>query len=102
MNREQMARLPQYARQEIERLRRDLADARERLGVGPEGSNTFAEPYSDTPRPLGTDTTVQFTTRDGTKFRVRVEGDTLDVNADSYVAIEPRASNDFRVGARRP
>jgi hypothetical protein len=53
-------RLPRWARDRIEALERDLADARARLAAGPDDSDTFADPYSDASRPLGRGTMVRF------------------------------------------
>ena len=99
-------RLPKWARTEIERLRRDLADAKERLAAGPENSNTFADPYLDK-KPLGTDTTVEFRLASGGKVRVRIARDRggtkeyVDVmhvgRHACELAIRPSSSNTFEV-----
>lgn len=92
-------KLPRWAQMELRRLRDDLADAQHRLTVGPE-SLVRADPYSDAPRPLGDDTTVEFTLPGG-KIRVRMEGDALDVHGGDSLAIWPRSSNGVRIRAER-
>jgi len=66
---EKLARLPQWAQREIERLRRELASQQARIAeltAGPENSDTVADPYAAMhsparkPFPLGNGTTVQF------------------------------------------
>lgn len=99
------AALPKWARQEIARLTRDLESARAQLAAGPEESNTFADPYSEAPRPLGKDTTIEFHVGDN-KLRVRIDrtsrGDEyIDVNGGDMLQIEPRASNGVMIRMRR-
>jgi hypothetical protein len=60
-------KLPKWAQRKIEALERkiealerEVADLRRTLAEGPEDSDTFADPYSDSPRPLGSGTSVQF------------------------------------------
>lgn len=55
-----MARLPSWARQEIERLERTVADLENRIAVGPEDSDTFVVGYSRPDTPLGERTTIRF------------------------------------------
>lgn len=88
---------------EIERLQRDVAYLQAKLSAGPDDSNTFADPYSDSPRPLGT-ATIEFVTTSGAKIRARLERDRvsglyerLNINADNPIAIFPNASNDADV-----
>lgn len=97
---EQRARLPKWAQQEIDRLERDLDDARAKLSAGPEDSDTFADPYSEQARrPLGQGPTIMFKLGERNEIRCRVEHDHrgrayLDVNASSgRLAILPRAGN---------
>ncbi len=45
--------LPVWAAAELNRLARELDDAEYRLTTGEEDSNTWADPYTKTPRPLG-------------------------------------------------
>jgi hypothetical protein len=95
---EQMARLPAYARREIERLRADLADATKRLGAGPEDSDTFADPYRDQPRPLGRGTPIQFGADDLANFNVRLDKDgALKIQSSDPIVIAPGAANTVRI-----
>jgi len=95
---DRLARLPAWARQRIERLERDLAEAHERLAAGPAGSDTFADPYM-TRRPLGRGTSIEFVARapgDRVRsyFTVRLDEDgRLHVMGSDGFAIEPRSSN---------
>lgn len=95
----QLAKLPKYGSAEIRRLARDLADAKNRLAAGPEDSDTFADPYSSTPRPLGKGTTVRFGTAefDGA-FTVRYADSRLYVNygqrsSETHLAVLSQSSN---------
>ncbi len=103
------SRLPKHGqaaiaalRQEIERLARENADLRARLGAGMDDSDTFADPYSDTPRPLGTGVHVRFnglSAVDDT-FDVRMLKGDLDVRMNGTnheVAIIPVASNHIKI-----
>lgn len=98
------ARLPVWAQREIERLERDLASARAKLAVGPEDSDTFADPYSADRRPLGRGTTIEFVLDDDRdRIRVRLDQDSrgrvyLDVNASSScLTLQPRSSNAIEI-----
>jgi hypothetical protein len=96
---EKFDRLPRHAQYEIQRLARDLADAQSRLAAGPEDSDTFADPYNTTPRPLGKGTTVRFggAGSDGT-FVVKYQDGELEVTAGTggkRLVIIPRISNSF-------
>lgn len=53
--RARFGRAPVWAQHEMNRLARDfiLADAQRRLADGPEDTDTWADPYSNPPRPLG-------------------------------------------------
>lgn len=53
------ARLPQWAREEIEALFAQLDAARTLLEGGPEDANVFADPFTR-PRPIGKDSAVSF------------------------------------------
>jgi hypothetical protein len=86
------SKLPKYAQQELRRLRRDLEYFKNKLREGPEDSNTFADPFSDAPKPLGEDTIIQFQLN-GSKVRVRIDGDVLDVNGGGRLAVYPRGGN---------
>lgn len=54
------ARLPRWARAELEHLRRDLAHARALAVVGAEDSDTFLQVFHDAHRPLGKEAVVRF------------------------------------------
>ena len=98
-----LARLPLWARQEIARLERDLAHARERIAGEPGSAcDTFADPYSNPPRPLGEGCSVEFRLGPGERdaIRCRVERDwkgnaCVDVmsSGNMYLSIEPRSAN---------
>lgn len=47
-------RAPVWAQNELNRLARDLMTAHHRLATGPDDTDTWAEPYSPVPQPLGT------------------------------------------------
>lgn len=95
-------KLPKWAQQELGRLERDLEHAQARLAEGPENSNTFADPYADSPRPLGEGTLIEYRFGEswGEKFSVRLEGDKLYVMGGSTLSIYPQSSNTFRVGVK--
>lgn len=88
-------RLPKWAKQELTRLERDLAYAKERLAEGDEDSRVFADPYSDTPRPLGHDTSIEFVLgpKWGDKINVRIDGHGIKVAGGNRLAVIPNASN---------
>lgn len=91
-----VTKLPKWARQEIERLERDLANANAKLSAGPEDSDTFADAYSrQAQRPLGKGTVVEFRFGEhwGQKFRARLEDGRLKVSGGNSIAVHPRASN---------
>jgi hypothetical protein len=92
-----MSRLPKWAQDRITLLERNLADARARLAAGPEESDTFADPYMESVRPLGSGTRVRFGGRgyDGT-FDVSWGDGELAIQCNSggrSMAIMPQASN---------
>lgn len=92
-------RLPKWAQREIERLENDLASANRKLAEGPEDSDTFADPYSDTPRPLGKGTSVEFRLGPeiADKIHVRIERGKVNVYGGDYLRIYPQASNVINV-----
>lgn len=98
-----LTRLPKWAQSEIKRLTQDNNHLRTKLAEGPEGSNVFADPYSDAARPLGVDTAVEFRIGEswGERFIVRLEGKRLFVSGGSSVCVHPRASNSFEVEVTR-
>lgn len=91
-------KLPKWAQQELTRLERNLEHAKSKLAQGPENSRVFADPYSDTPRPLG-DAHIEFRVGPGIgqKFSVRIEGTDLYVMGSDGLAVFPEASNVVRV-----
>lgn len=100
-----ISKLPKWAQAEIWRLQRNESSYLARLSAGPDDSDTFADPYSDAPRPLGTGTSVEFRL-DDVKVRVRVNRTRdgrpyLDVNGGDSVAVYPHASNAIMVRAER-
>jgi hypothetical protein len=93
-----LTKLPKWARQEIERLQRDLEYAHERLEAGPDDSRVFAEPYSDHPRPLGHDAHIAFVPEGGGSiigdgFKVSIVADGIEVYGGDSLSIYPRSSN---------
>lgn len=58
-------RAPVWAQNELNRLARDLADARRRLADGPEDTDTWADPYSSPSRPLGSPRIIRHRYPDG-------------------------------------
>jgi hypothetical protein len=104
-----LAKLPRWAQQEIERLTRNEAHYAAKLRAGPEDSDTFADPYSDSARrPLGRGTTIEFVLgqdRFGRDKRINVRTEAqhdgtvvLDVSgSNSRIAVLPRASNSIEI-----
>lgn len=103
--RDDLGRMTKKAADYIELLERNLAYAREKLAEGPEDSDTFADPYSETPRPLGQGTLVQFgaSKHEGT-WKVHVEEGQLSVNFQALgnydMVIVPVSSNLVRLEGR--
>jgi len=95
-------KLPKWAQREIERLQRDLEHAKARLATGPEDSRVFADPYNDTPRPLGHDTTIDFRFSDSwhDRLTVRIEGNGVRLMGGSRLVITPEASNVVHIETR--
>lgn len=94
--------LPKWAKQEIARLERDVEHYKETLRVGPEDSNTFANPYSGAPTPLGKDTIILFQAPAG-DIRVRLdERGRLEIHGGSGIAIHPRATNTVSIQVTQP
>jgi hypothetical protein len=98
-------KLPRHARDLIERLQRNLDHANAKLAEGPCDSDTFADPYSETPRPLGQGTLVQFgaSKHEGT-WKVHVEEGQLNINFQALgnydMVIIPVSSNVVRLESR--
>lgn len=109
---EEMARferLPKWAQEKINGLKRDLQRANENivsLNEGPQDSDTFANPYSDLNRkPLGKGTTIGFYVdrQHGERkyFKVEIdkdnEGQFLEIYGSNSFLIEPRSSNVIQI-----
>lgn len=101
-------RLPKWAQQEIDKLRRDLKYAERKLGTGPGNSNTFTDPHADVQRPLGKSPTVRFWFTEDREHNhshyidVRIVDDGprdpyLQVMAGHTLGITPQSSNVIRV-----
>jgi hypothetical protein len=95
-----ISKLPKWAQQEITRLRGSVEHWQRVASVGPDESNTFADPYSDAPRPLGAGTTIEFVMTTGRKISVALERssvsgmyDRLYINGDDSIAVFPSAAN---------
>jgi hypothetical protein len=89
-------RLPKWAQDELARLDREVAYLKGKLAVGPEDSDTFADPFASAPRPLGRGTRIRFTPKDAERahFDVTLQDDgSLEVHADYMLAVIPQASN---------
>lgn len=95
--------LPKWAQREIYMLQGKVADLAERLSVGPQDSNVFANPYSDSPTPLGRDVAVDFRIGPGWKHRltVRIEGNRLTILGGDGIVVLPRSSNFVEIGVAR-
>jgi hypothetical protein len=95
-----IAALPKWAQAEITRLERAVEYWQGVASVGPDESNTFANPFSDAPKPLGHDVTIEFVTTAGQKLRASLERDQvtglydrLEISGDGLLAVHPRAAN---------
>jgi hypothetical protein len=82
------------------RLQREAQHWKALVAVGPDESDTFADPYSDAPRPLGHAVDIEFVTTSGAKLRAclgrdQVSGliDRLEISGDSLITVNPRAAN---------
>jgi len=76
------ARLPVWAQHELTRLRRNNADLKARIALGPEDSDTFAHPTAETPTPLGRGAQVQFGPAEH-NFKVEYEDGELKIYTSS-------------------
>lgn len=100
------ARLPVWARRELEHLRQRLREAESsareaRLATGPEDSDVILDPYDTTPIRLGKGTRIRFLLSGGDPLRhyvdVRVSRGELDVLGGDTLAVIPWASNVVKV-----
>ena len=98
-----ITKLPKWAQAEIERLTRDLESAYAKLNVGPEDSDTFADPYSEARQPLGKGTSIvfEFGEGHGKRINARLEGETLVVQGGDSLIVQPRASNSIYLRTER-
>jgi hypothetical protein len=100
-----VSRLPKWARDEIRRLESNLEQAYAKLNTGPEDSNTVADAYSPTRRPLGKDASIEFSLgpEHWNKVTCRIDrygdgqGDFLYIMGGHMVTIEPQSGNTFRI-----
>lgn len=94
------SRLPKWAQRRLEMLEESVASLRAHLEAGPDDSDTFADPYYDSPRPLGNGTMIRFGDSEGA-FYVHLEDGALSVTAQSMWAselvIKPRSDNSVRL-----
>lgn len=107
MTPEQFDRLPKYARDEIEELRRLTAEAvnraqEARLATSPSESDTTLDPYAEIPIGLGVGPTIRFTLGNvnylNCEVRRRRDGRPyLYVRGSDEVHLAPEASNAIRV-----
>lgn len=94
------AKLPRWARWEIDRLRQDLSRAQRELAVGPKDSNTFAGD-----RPLGEDAHIEFRLGDRETITARIErrrngGRFLYVASnDGQLIVQPQSSNVIKIAS---
>ena len=100
---ERLDRLPKHAREEIILLRSHVAHLQRTLSVGPEDSNAFLDPYSETPRPLGNNPVIKFVTGTDEKdtlegFHVQLVDGELRIQGvapayNDYMAVLPMSGN---------
>jgi hypothetical protein len=85
-------------------LERSVAHYKAELAVGPEDSDTFADPYG-VPRPLGRGTSIVFTPHANVKHGIgrvtvrRQDDGKLHIMCDDTALIRPQSSNTFTVEA---
>ena len=103
-----MTRIPKWAQAAILELERKveqrdstIRSLRAQLSAGPEDSRVFADPYSDSPRPLGSDPLVRFGGPEFERtFDVQLSGGGIQVlvNDDGGVpVIMPQSRNTFTI-----
>lgn len=103
----QLERLPKYARDEIERLRRDLQGVRRRLEAarGERKTNIIVDPFISATYIDDRDT-VRYVLQSSEDFRnryieVELRGDTLKIRGSDILAIVPQAANVVDVKVER-
>lgn len=97
---EKFARLPKWAQARIEVLEMRLREANERLSIGPEDSDTFADPYEhQTTKPLGTGALIRFAL-DGLPAKdcrqhldARLQDGLLLIRGSDSIRLFPQSSN---------
>ncbi len=101
---EDVAKLPKWAQARIARLENSVEHLNARLAQGPADSRAFADPYSDSPHPLGPDPHVRFIVgaprHAGGRpphISVRLADGGLYVMASDGLTIEPQSSNTCRI-----
>lgn len=108
MTDEQLDRIPKYAADEVLRLRRELARAKERLRVEHPGTEVRIVDYADGDIDLPPGSQVAFDV-DGGRICVRAEGGRLlaymnrhdPFRTDGYMDVFPGSSNTLSLGVAR-
>jgi hypothetical protein len=97
---ERLDRLPKHARDEIIKLRADVQHLRQKLSAGPEDSNAFLDPNSDSPTPLGRNPFIKFRTSENgyDGFTVQFKDGALLVQGmaprvEDYLGVFPMSGN---------
>lgn len=89
-------KLPRWAQQELDRLRRNLDHAKASRGEGPEGADTFIRDSADGDQPVAKGQTIRFQTGTGI-FDARPCEHGLEIRSDSLgdrrMVILPQVSN---------
>lgn len=103
ITKEQLDKLPKYARAEIARLRSDLeaAESAIRKAVGEEESRITIDPYV---HPTGLpERAIEFRVggRRDERVEVRLYDDCIEVFGGDTLAIQPQAANVVRIYVRR-
>jgi hypothetical protein len=96
------SKLPAWVQQHVALLENRLAATQAKLTADPEDSDTVADPFSDTPRPLGSGVMVRFGHKhEGTSFDVELEDGELSIRATvpkgEEMVIKPVVANSFTV-----
>lgn len=98
---EKLAKMPAFVREEIARLRANVASLEQRLNVQRAQKTKVRSIASDgsTKLALPDDTTVRFTLRTHAEIDVRIEKNTLYIHTNGFgsTTIVPRASNCFNI-----
>jgi len=103
MREEDVTKLPKWAQSKIRVLEMRVRELRAKLAEGPEGADTFADPYADEARPLGKSTRIEFVFDAEKREHIQAHldedkhGKYLEVYGNTGLSIEPSASNVLRV-----